>query len=117
VRFKLNEDMPASAGDVVKAAGHEVATVHEEALGGAADEIIADICKAEEMILITLDLDFASVISYPPSTHPGIMVIRVARASAAKVNAIMREVFTSTDVEHLRGTISIAEPGRVRLRR
>jgi hypothetical protein len=33
--------MPASAVDVVTSAGHEAFTVHEEALGGAADDIIA----------------------------------------------------------------------------
>jgi predicted nuclease of predicted toxin-antitoxin system len=117
VRFKLDENMPASAGDVVRAAGHEASTVHEEGLAGAADEIITNVCKAEEMILLTLDLAFGSIVSYPPSSHPGIVVIRVAQASAPKVKAVVSELFSSADIEQLRGAVTIAEPGRLRLRR
>jgi predicted nuclease of predicted toxin-antitoxin system len=117
VRFKLDENMPESAGDLVRAAGHEATTVHQEGLAGAADEVITNICKTEDMILLTLHLAFGSILSYPPSSHPGIVVVRVAQASAPKVKAVVTGLFSSTDIEQLRGAITIAEPGRVRFRR
>jgi predicted nuclease of predicted toxin-antitoxin system len=77
VRAKLDENLGVRAIELLQAAGHDVETVVGEDLGGASDEELIGICGAEGRVLITLDLDFANVLRFPPSRHAGIVVLRV----------------------------------------
>ena len=66
MRFKFDENLPAELGALLRHAGHEAHSVHDENLSGADDPSIAKVCQAEQRILITLDLDFADLKHYPP---------------------------------------------------
>ena len=79
MRFKLDENVPVELADLLRSNGHEVRTVPEEGLKGVGDARIADVCRWEQRALITFDLDFADVRSYPPEEHPGLVVLRLAR--------------------------------------
>jgi predicted nuclease of predicted toxin-antitoxin system len=70
VKFKFDENLPAELGAVLRVAGHDAHSVPEENLRGAADTSIASVCREEQRILITLDLDFAHIKNYPPRTVP-----------------------------------------------
>ncbi|HET6929689.1 MAG TPA: DUF5615 family PIN-like protein [Candidatus Acidoferrum sp.] len=76
MKFKVDENLPVECAESLPAAGHDAATVSEEALSGSQDPVLFDHCKKEERILVTLDLDFANVQVYPPRTHPGTVVLR-----------------------------------------
>ena len=76
MKLKIDENLPVDAAAVLRAAGHDVETVHSEGLVGSPDLRIADVCRAEGRALITLDTDFGNVRAYPPADHPGIIVLR-----------------------------------------
>mgnify|MGYP006294554001 FL=1 len=38
-----------------------------------------EVCRVEERALVTLDLDFANPVHYPPSKYAGIIVLRPAK--------------------------------------
>lgn len=57
--------------------GHEVTTVHEEALAGHPDIDIAAAATAEGRCLITFDLDFADPRRFPPAEFAGLVVLRL----------------------------------------
>jgi predicted nuclease of predicted toxin-antitoxin system len=59
--------------------GHDVQTVVQEGLSGASDTKLYEICREENRCLITLDLDFADVVRFPPRSVGGIVVIRCPR--------------------------------------
>jgi predicted nuclease of predicted toxin-antitoxin system len=61
MRFKLDENLDRRAAKILQERGHDVKTVPEQALGGAEDPRIADVCRLERRCLITLDLDFSLV--------------------------------------------------------
>lgn len=60
MRFKTEENLPLEAATTLRDAGFDVETVSDEALSGAADEIVATRVQEESRVLITLDLDFAN---------------------------------------------------------
>ena len=114
-RFKLDENLPARAGDALRKAGHDVRTVLEQDLGGAADTVIFEACGAERRVLVTLDLDFADIRRRGVSESPGILVIRVGRQDASAVCAAILSALPDVERESLRGSIWIIEPHRVRV--
>jgi predicted nuclease of predicted toxin-antitoxin system len=77
VRAKLDENLEVRAIELLREGGHDVETVVGEDLGGASDEELIVVCGAEGWVLITLDLDFANVLRFPPSRHAGIAVLRL----------------------------------------
>jgi predicted nuclease of predicted toxin-antitoxin system len=98
VKFKLDENLSRSAGDLIRTAGHDTVTVAGQGLRGAADEILFEVCGRERRALVTLDRDFGQVLRYPPAASAGIVII-AAIISTARVGAGVR----SAEEAHPRG--------------
>ncbi|MDP2208179.1 MAG: DUF5615 family PIN-like protein [Bacteroidota bacterium] len=69
VIFKLDENLPVELADLLKSENWEACTVYEEHLSGKPDSTIADICKKEKKVLVSLDLDFSDIRTYPPKEY------------------------------------------------
>lgn len=61
----------------IKLDGHECHTVADESLTGAPDAKLMDICRSEQRMLVAFDLRFGDVRVYPPSSHAGIVLLRL----------------------------------------
>lgn len=77
MKFKLDENLPAEAAQYLSEVGFDAMSVLDQGLGGAADARLARICKEEDRVLLTFDLDFANTRSYPPGEHAGLIVFRL----------------------------------------
>ena len=66
-------------------------------------------------MLITLDLDFSNIRAYPPSEHPGIVVIRLKSQDKAGVLAMLTRVTPLFGTEPIAGRLWIVEHDRVRV--
>lgn len=77
MRVKLDENLGRRTIEVFVTAGHDVATVVDQGLTGAADPDVLAVCVAEGRVLVSLDLDFANPLRLDPSPTPGIAVLRV----------------------------------------
>jgi predicted nuclease of predicted toxin-antitoxin system len=65
VRFKLDENIDVRAATVLAEAGHDVATVASQGLGGAVDAVVAEAVLSEDRILVTLDRGFGGAPTLP----------------------------------------------------
>jgi predicted nuclease of predicted toxin-antitoxin system len=105
VRFKIDENLPDEAAQVFEREGYDVHTVHTEDLTGCPDDDIVAVCLREERILVTLDLDFADIRSYPPARHPGFIVLRLRQQLRPYVldacRALLRSLETESPVRRL----------------
>ncbi|MBI3183288.1 MAG: DUF5615 family PIN-like protein [Myxococcales bacterium] len=116
MRFKVDEDLPAEVATLLRSAGHEAETVHDEGMRGWTDQDIGKRCQAEGRALVTLDLGFADVRANPPEQNPGLMVLRVGRQDKPHVLAVLRSALSLLEQEPLEGKLWIVEEGRVRVR-
>jgi len=79
LKLKIDENLPADCAVLLRNAGFEADTVADQGLSGADDTVIASRSRSEDRVLVTLDLDFANVLAYPPAQHAGIIVLRSKR--------------------------------------
>ncbi len=92
MKFKIDENLPQEAADILRAAGFDADTVWDESLSGADDQNIADRLRSESRALLTLDLDFANIRAYPPEEYPGIILLRLKAQDKATVLEYVRNV-------------------------
>ena len=77
MRFELDENIGLRGSRILTDAGHDMATVRGQALAGAEDRALIEVCRAERRALVTLDLDFANPLVFEPRRHSGIAVLRM----------------------------------------
>lgn len=116
LRFKLDENLPGRAADLLKQAGHDTTTVLQQQMGGRPDAQIAQVCQAEERALVTLDLDFASIRAYPPEEYAGLIVLRLSRQDVAHVLEVVRRLLPAFASEPLVGRLWIVDETSIRIR-
>jgi predicted nuclease of predicted toxin-antitoxin system len=116
LNFKIDENLPAECAALLRSADFGADTVAEEKLAGADDTAIARSVRAEGRVLITLDLDFANIQAYPPSTHSGIIVLRLKRQDKHAVLGLVLRIISALKTRLPAGDLWIVEPDRIRFR-
>jgi predicted nuclease of predicted toxin-antitoxin system len=116
MKFKVDENLPIDVALILQQAGYQAETVFDEGLSGAEDAVIAETCQSEQRILITLDVGFADIRTYPPSQHPGMIVLRLDRQEKQNVLKIIRSIITLLTEKPIAGTLWIVSERQVRIR-
>jgi len=116
VKFKFDENLPSDLGALLRADGQDAHSVHDEDLRGADDSSIAKVCQAEQRILITLDLDFADITTYPPQDYHGIIVLRLVRQDRDTVLAMIPRILALLRTETIAQRLWIVDETRTRIR-
>jgi predicted nuclease of predicted toxin-antitoxin system len=91
-KFKLVENLPASAAGSLAKVVHDVDTVADEDLTGAPDPDVVAAAAADERVLVTLDRGMGDLRAYPPGSHAGIIVLRLTDQSAPAVGNAITEL-------------------------
>jgi len=115
-RFKLDENLPRNAHTLLADSGHDVHSVSEVSLDGGADPKVIEACLDDNRILVTLDLDFADIRLYPPSSHHGIWILRPTTQSVENIVSVLRSALALLAAEPTDKRLWIVEPTRVRIR-
>ena len=116
MKFKLDENFGTRTQHIFRDAGHDVATVREEELQGSTDLRIYEVCRSENRCLVTLDLDFADVIRFPPERTAGIAVIRVPQnPSLGLLEQLIQQFLAALTQTQINHQFWIIEIGRMRI--
>lgn len=117
MKIKLDENLSLHLKPSLVQRGHEVSTAAEEGLLGKLDAEVGAAAKAEERMVLTLDLDFADLRKFPPGAHPGVILFRPRSMGPLAVNRFVLRFVQEVDLARLSRCLAVVEPGRVRVRR
>jgi predicted nuclease of predicted toxin-antitoxin system len=116
MRFKLDENLPAEAGDRLRRHGFDAVSVYDQALGGFPDRDVARVCQDEGRALITLDTDFADIRAYPPASYSGLIVLRLQRQDKPHVLEVLERLVPMVASEPLVKRLWVVGERHVRIR-
>jgi predicted nuclease of predicted toxin-antitoxin system len=117
MKIKLDENISRHLKPILILGGYEVLTVDDEGLRGKTDVEVGAAAKAEEMMLFTLDLEFADLRKYPPGSHPGMVLFRPTSMGPLAVNSFITEFVSQTNLALLSRCVVVVDPTRLRVRR
>jgi len=117
MRFKIDENLPVEVADLLRANMHDAMTIFDQHMIGELDPKVASVCKSEERAIITLDLDFSDIRTYPPSEYPGIIILRPRTQSKPDVLGLVEKLLPQLDGnEKLVGNLWIVQENGIRIR-
>jgi predicted nuclease of predicted toxin-antitoxin system len=116
MRFKIDENLHDDVAAFFVSNGHDAQTVIAEHLRGCDDAVLAQHCIAEDRAVVTLDLDFADIRTFPPAAYAGLIVLRVGDQSRPHILSVMARVIELLKSETLKGQLWIVSEADVRIR-
>jgi predicted nuclease of predicted toxin-antitoxin system len=116
LKFKIDENLPSEFAAILRSAGFEADTVADEDLSGAADALLARHAQTNSRVLITLDMDFANIQSYPPAAHAGIVVLRPHSQDKVTLLALLQTLIPALLKSSPQNRLWIVEQDRIRFR-
>ena len=116
MKFKIDENLPVELAEMLNSEGYDASTIYWQNMGGEPDTNVALVCKAEERVIVTLDIGFADIRTYPPEQFPGIIVIRSKAQDKFTIIECFERVIPLLKQEPLYQKLWIVEKDRVRIR-
>jgi predicted nuclease of predicted toxin-antitoxin system len=117
MRFKVDESLHVEVADLLRGQGHDALTVFDQGLRGRDDHDIADTCRSENRVLLSLDLDFSNILMFPPENYPGLIVLRLRLKGRAAARRVVTRVINHLNKEPLTGSLWIVDEHRIRIHR
>lgn len=116
MKFKIDENLPREAVEILASAGHDAISVFDQGLNGKPDPDVFRAVSAEGRVLVTLDVGFGNIREYPPASSAGVIVFRLARQGKPAVLAAIESLVPTLSTEPIAGKLWIVEEGRLRIR-
>lgn len=115
MKLKLDENLGSvRVVGLLRLAGHDVATVHEQSLTSTADVQLIDICRCEGRCLVTLDRGFGNRIRFNPFDYPGIVVIRLpSQPTPQDLREAVETLIRGLDEVEVEGKLWIIQQRRI----
>lgn len=112
-------DMGISIRTVVwlRSSGHNAVHLSEENLQRSDDEAVLAMARAEERILLTMDLDFGYLLAVSQEQVPSVILFRLENESSEVVNERLAEVLKERMGDLEAGAIISVNEEMVRVRR
>ena len=114
--FKVDENLPVELAELLSDLGHDTKTVNDQRLQGVNDRALLELCDKEKRTLVTLDIDFSDIRTYPPQDHEGIILLRVGNQSKKHVLQVFERILPLFSQEPIKGRLWVVEENTVRIR-
>jgi predicted nuclease of predicted toxin-antitoxin system len=117
LKIKLDEDISAAVGAPLERLGHTVRTVYAQDWVGKPDHELWQLVVSHNEFLVTADKGFGDLRTFPPGTHPGILLLRPDKEGIQEYADLVAMTLQQHALESLVGCITVATPRGIRIRR
>jgi predicted nuclease of predicted toxin-antitoxin system len=117
MHVKVDEDLPKSVVNLLRAEGYHATSVQEQGLQGTKDSALWQVVQQKGCFFVAADKGFGDVRLYPPGTHHGILLLRPDVEGIASYTELLRSVLSTVRLQDLVGLLAVATPRGLRVRR
>lgn len=117
MHIKVDEDVPPVAAAWLRERNYEASTVVEQSMGGWKDVSLWQAVQADKQFLLTADKGFGDIRAHPPGSHGGVLLLRPDEDGIRPILDLLKMVLLNVDFNQLTGTIAVATPRGLRIRR
>jgi predicted nuclease of predicted toxin-antitoxin system len=117
IRFLADENVPSAVVRFLKDKGFDLKEVRGAGIAGESDDAVIALARKEERVLLTFDRHFANILAYPPSSHHGIIRIRIHPPLIDHILQALDELIKKLDLNTIRGCLIVLEREGFRVRR
>lgn len=118
-RFFADHCISNAMMQVLRDAGHEVLRLRDYLPVESPDPLVIAQTQQLDALLLSLNGDFADIVTYPPANYQGIIALQV-RNHPEVIPQLMARLLaylsSHTDREHYRGKLLLVEVHRIRVR-
>lgn len=115
-RFKVDENLPSDAAELLAAAGHDALTVGDQRMVGQPDMNLGLICQREGRAIVSSTWTSPTFAPIRRATTPASSSLRPARLDRPRVLSILQRLLPVLEHEPLAGKLWIVEETSVRVR-
>ena len=120
LRFFTDHCVPNSVIQILRDAGHEVHILREHIPRNSDDPDVIATAQELDAILVSLNGDFADIVTYPPANYKGIIALQV-RNHPEVIPALMQRLLDyladHPDMSSYEGQLLLVEAHRIRVRK
>ena len=117
MRFLIDACMPRPTSDLLSSYGHVSQDVRDIGMGASSDRDIARYAKDHQLIILSSDLDFADVLTFPPNDYYGIIVVRPTIGTRDAKLAVTRKLLEDpSTLAQVPQRVCIVTETKIRLR-
>ena len=116
LQFKTDENLHPDLSALLQEHGHDAVTVWDQGLRGKPDSELAEVCRREGRVMVTLDKGFADIRAYPPEKYAGLIVLRIRQQSRRNVLDVFRRLLPLLESEPLAGRLWVVDEWSLRVR-
>ncbi len=117
MRFLADAGISPRTIDFLRRNGHEAIHVRELGMQRAPDQLLVELARAEDRILLTFDLDFGEILALGVIARPSVMIFRLSDERADSVNRRLEGVLSEQADALASGALILVEDARYRIRR
>ena len=117
--MKFLLDMPVSQSTAGWLKGRGFDAIHARDIGfeRASDEVILNHAAKEGRIVLTMDLDFPTILAFTHAHKPGVVLFRMYRPTPKSIQEHLDILFKTHPESELVSSITIIEDSRIRIRK
>ena len=117
VKFVADECVGLPTIALLRKLGYSIVTAEEANLRGKSDFEILKWAIKEKRILITEDMDFGSILLYPPKLHHDIILLRFRHRLEEEIHAILSKLLKELKPADFKETLIIVDADKYRIRK
>jgi predicted nuclease of predicted toxin-antitoxin system len=117
IKLLADENIPPSVVGFLRDRGFDVKQVGGAGTAGASDDQVIGLACQEKRVLLTFDKHFANILVYPPSSHQGVIRIRIHPPLIDDIIQTLDRLLNEFDLNTHGGSLIVLEREGFRIRR
>ena len=109
--MKFLVDMPLSpkTAEYLRSLGYDTIHLFEVSQERATDSEIIEMAKKQNRIILTMDIDFSTILAHTGASTPGVIIFRIRYATVERINSYLKTLLEKFASDEMRNSVQVSQ--------